>query len=318
MSKRITYIDTAKGILILLMLLGHIWNDGFVHDFIYVFHMPAFFILSGMTSSRKELSARGFGKLLLSRGQKLLIPYLCFEIYAIGADMICNGIYLNVKGYAYQILTLRLFNGPLWFLMVMFLSGILFYFLQDVKSPKVQYGVMFVLLAVVMVMPQFRAYVSPATVTLALLFTMIGGNFGTIFEKMSEGKWYLLFLSVTALLSFTGLGEMASYQSGSKVLFLLGSLVGTAMILGISKRIDHKFLAFCGRNSLIILGSHYPIIRLTKYFLQFEEFSTIGGIAFFAIAVPVEVLIIMFVNRFLPFAAGKPCFRKRNTQEVAR
>lgn len=304
MSKRITYIDTAKGILILLMLVGHIWNDGFVHDFIYVFHMPAFFILSGMTSSPKELSVRGFGKFLLSRGRTLLIPYLCFELYALGVDLICNGAYLNVKGYAYQILTLRLFNGPLWFLMVMFLSGIFFYFLQGMKSRKVQYAVMLGLLAVVMVMPQFRAYVSPATVTLALLFTMIGANFKMVFEKISEGKWYLLLLGITVLLSFAGLGEMASYQSGSKVLFLLGSLVGTAMILGVSKRIDHKFLAFCGRNSLIILGSHYPIIRLTQHFLSFEKFSPIGGIVFFAVLVPVEVLIIKFVNRFLPFAAG--------------
>ena len=319
MSKRITYIDTAKGILILLMLVGHIWNDGFVHDFIYVFHMPAFFILSGMTSSPKELSVRGFGKFLLSRSRTLLVPYLCFELYALGADLICNGAYLNVKGYAYQILTLRLFNGPLWFLMVMFLSGILFYFLQGVKTEKIQYAVMLVLLAVVMVMPRFQAFISPATVVLALLFTMVGTSLRTVFEKVSARGGYLpLLMGITVLLSFAELGEMPSYQSGSRVLFLLGSLVGTAMILGVSKRIDHKFLAFCGRNSLIILGSHYPIIRLTQYFLQFEEFSTIGGIAFFAMLVPVEVLIIKFVNRFLPFAAGKPCFRKRHTQEVAR
>ncbi len=30
MNKRITYLDTAKGILILLMLIGHIWNEGFL------------------------------------------------------------------------------------------------------------------------------------------------------------------------------------------------------------------------------------------------------------------------------------------------
>ena len=62
MNRRITYLDTAKGILILLMLIGHIWNDGFVHAFIYVFHMPAFFLISGMVSGNKEISVQGFGK----------------------------------------------------------------------------------------------------------------------------------------------------------------------------------------------------------------------------------------------------------------
>ena len=120
------------------------------------------------------------------------------------------------------------------------------------------------------------------------------------------------------LVSRANIGEMPDYQSGSRVLFLLGSLIGTAMILEISRRLDHKILQFFGQNSLVILGSHYPIIRLTKHFFQFEEFSTIGGILFFVALVPLEVLIILFVNRFLPFAAGKGWFRKRNIQEVAR
>lgn len=120
------------------------------------------------------------------------------------------------------------------------------------------------------------------------------------------------------LVSRANIGEMPDYQSGSRVLFLLGSLIGTAMILEISRRLDHKILQFFGQNSLVILGSHYPIIRLTKHFLQFEEFSAFGGILFFVVLVPVEVLIILFVNRFLPFAAGKGWFRKRNIQEVAR
>ena len=107
-------------------------------------------------------------------------------------------------------------------------------------------------------------------------------------------------------------------MSDSRVLFLLGSLVGTTLILGISKGIDHKILQFFGQNSLVILGSHYPIIRLTKHIFQFEKFSIFSGLFFFGILVPLEVLIIMFVNRFLPFAAGKSYFRKRNTQEVVK
>lgn len=311
MDKRITYFDTAKGILILLMLIGHIWNEGFLHDFIYVFHMPAFFIISGVVSSRKEISVRGFAEYLVSRIQTLLIPYLCFEIYAILIDIICNGAYLNIKGYAYQIITLRLFNGPLWFLMVMFLSGMLSFFLQGIKTNWTKWEVILILLLLSMVMPQFQAYISPSTVTLALLFTMVGSSSRMLLEKMSlRGGHLLLLLGITTIISFADIGEMPNYQSGSRVLFLVGSLVGTVLILEISRRFDHKILQFFGRNSLVILGSHYPIIRLTKHFLQFDEFSVFGGILFFVVLMPLEVLIILFVNRFLPFAAGKGWFRK--------
>lgn len=319
MNKRITYLDTAKGILILLMLVGHIWNEGFVHDFIYVFHMPAFFIISGMVSRPGTLSLREFSKYFVSRAQALLIPYLCFEAYAIAADMLCNGIYLNIKGYAYQVLTLRLFNGPLWFLMVLFLSGLAAFLLRGFQSRRAQLAVMSVLLLLTMVMPQYQDYISPSTVTLALFFTMAGCWGKPLFEKNPMGKGYLiLLLGITLFISFTDIGEMPDYQRGSRVLFLLGSLVGTAMILEFSRRADHKALQFLGRNSLVILGSHYPLIRLTKHFLQFEDFSAIGGILFFVALVPLEVLIILFVNRFLPFAAGKGLLRKRNIQEVAK
>lgn len=187
MNKRITYLDTAKGILILLMLIGHIWNDGIVHDFIYVFHMPAFFIISGMVCSRKEISIRGFGKFILSRVQTLLVPYLCFELYGMAIDMLCNGIYLNVKGYAYQILTLRLFNGPLWFLMALFQIGMPFYFLQGLTNRKQQSIVTMALLLLVMIMPKFSGYIDHSTKVLALFYMVIGAYIKTLFGYMSIG-----------------------------------------------------------------------------------------------------------------------------------
>ena len=57
---RIVWIDAAKGIAISLVVFGHVlggamargWLDQdafakFVYDFIYLFHVPLFFLLSG-------------------------------------------------------------------------------------------------------------------------------------------------------------------------------------------------------------------------------------------------------------------------------
>ena len=45
-SKRLNYLDYAKGIGILLVVLGHIYNNN-TKLWIYSFHMPLFFIISG-------------------------------------------------------------------------------------------------------------------------------------------------------------------------------------------------------------------------------------------------------------------------------
>lgn len=46
---RVSWIDCAKGIAAVLMILGHTWFTESLKAFFYTFHMPLFFILSGYT-----------------------------------------------------------------------------------------------------------------------------------------------------------------------------------------------------------------------------------------------------------------------------
>ena len=47
-KNRLDYIDRAKGVLIILVVVGHIWQSGKVFNTIYFFLMPAFFAISGL------------------------------------------------------------------------------------------------------------------------------------------------------------------------------------------------------------------------------------------------------------------------------
>src|SRR5688500_482902 len=81
MSKRIEYLDIAKGIGILLVVLGH--NDFevislFVQRLIYSFHMPLFFFLSGYFLN----TAVPFFDFIKKRFNALLKPFF-FTIFLI-------------------------------------------------------------------------------------------------------------------------------------------------------------------------------------------------------------------------------------------
>lgn len=81
MTNRIQYIDIARGIGILLVVLGH--NDfalvsPFVYQVIYSFHMPLFFFLSGFFIN----PSTGFWEFVRRRFNSLLKPYL-FTIFMI-------------------------------------------------------------------------------------------------------------------------------------------------------------------------------------------------------------------------------------------
>ena len=52
MKKRIGYIDMAKGLAIILVIIGHIsFTPSMGKTILYLFHIPLFFFLSGFTFS---------------------------------------------------------------------------------------------------------------------------------------------------------------------------------------------------------------------------------------------------------------------------
>lgn len=53
-SKRVEWIDTAKGIGLILVILGHLKID-YLSAWIYTFHMPLFFFLSGVVFSGHKM-----------------------------------------------------------------------------------------------------------------------------------------------------------------------------------------------------------------------------------------------------------------------
>ena len=137
MSKRIQYIDLARGFCITLVVLFHIFQSiHFHYGLVYwktlpVFLLPLFFFLSGLFFKEYE----GFLGFFLRKVNKLLIPFFFF--YIVTSFALPN--ILNLLGYTvsdlqmlgisglWAFLNEDFPNGPLWFLLVLFLINIYFY-----------------------------------------------------------------------------------------------------------------------------------------------------------------------------------------------
>lgn len=135
MTERISYIDNTRAILIALVVLGHILNYAnpkydivpyvLVQQFLDSFHMPAFFILSGMLTDGDKWRGRSVGSYFLHKAKTLLVPYLFFECIAIlykhfvlRSVSIAEGLRL--------MLTFRCNIGADWFLPAMFAACALY------------------------------------------------------------------------------------------------------------------------------------------------------------------------------------------------
>ena len=141
-SSRMAYIDYAKAIGILLVILGHTnivvpFSDyvrRYTIFFIYRFHMPLFLVIPGIVFGMKAIAGEdkvpsfpGFAKKLFVR---LMVPYYVWSAVYILLEYFQKGY---TKGVQKMILATLTTQGcaPLWFLPTLFLGELLFVLLTQ-------------------------------------------------------------------------------------------------------------------------------------------------------------------------------------------
>ena len=125
--------DIAKGIGIVLVVIGHYipdnapsWYIGFV-SFVYHFHMPLFFMLSGYCFNiAKHPQLLPFA---VSRVWTLLVPCVLYTVVSlvVSPEYICEGRYYELK---------TLLPGALWFLPILFIVEVLGYNVARFRGGK--------------------------------------------------------------------------------------------------------------------------------------------------------------------------------------
>lgn len=134
--KRISYIDMAKGIGIILVVFGH---SGFptpvMNQWISSFHMPLFFLLSGMLLSYTGAHEKPLSTTIKKKVRTILVPYLFFSVFSI----IFSAILDRNTFAAYlpnALLQTVVFYGisVLWFLPSLFFGETFFLFIRKHTS----------------------------------------------------------------------------------------------------------------------------------------------------------------------------------------
>jgi len=122
MGERIKWVDVAKGYGILLVIYGHVTTDMF-SEWLYTFHMPLFFFLSGFLFNHNTL----LKDFLKSKVKGLLLPYITLgiPIYLIYWGAAVNPVMLVNDFLLHQRMS------PLWFIIVLFIHFLISYFLYN-------------------------------------------------------------------------------------------------------------------------------------------------------------------------------------------
>ena len=125
MNRDIT-LDIAKGLGIILVVVGHCINMNTAPGvFVYAFHMPLFFFISGVCFNAEK--HRGFQPFLSKRVRQLLVPAIVFSVVITAL----SSLLMQNAGFQWKDLLWQGFPGAIWFLGVLFVTELLYWFIYN-------------------------------------------------------------------------------------------------------------------------------------------------------------------------------------------
>lgn len=330
-KKRIEFIDLAKGICILLVLLVHIVPEiGKRYDMLTCLRMPLYFCLSGMFF--KDYG--GFKNLLVKKADKLLLPFFgwylisyCFyyfRVFTLGeASEYFHILDFFTRPYFY--------NLPLWFLMSLFWVNVIYCFIQKITSRwylQVYCVIGFMLIGWSLSFSEMPNWFFIGTAMTCLPFFYMGRMvFNTKLIKEKDLKTDIAVLAVCAavisiVMIFAGEGVLMSYYNNTlekgEPAYLYLSAAGLVIVILLGCKYINRIpgISYLGRFSIIALVTHELLrnvvnrsIRLTLN-PQWEEIYinllTMGIVTLLMFAV------IPLCRKYLPYiTAQKELLSKR-------
>lgn len=325
--QRLAFLDVAKALGIILVVLGHNLGSGELHDYIYSFHMPFFFIICGFSRKWTVSGIKEFGKELCKSVERYVIPYFILMLIAgeLSLHNIKNYIFVN-RNITYEYPLLAKWFLPCFFVSIC-LSLLLYQLVGRIKNRGV-YSVAILLCAAVLIILglYFDGSRCGDEVLWLANIALMGCAFihTGILLRLAYNKYlvsckirHVVLLLVTAAAisvvsyryNFTDGGYMAMVAGtyGIWYWFVLSAVSGFVTVLLLSTflsvrgRGKIKWLCYLGQNSMVIMMFHSLFINTGK-----KIFSGIRLDALFETIFCIVMCVpcIELVNRYVPSLAG--------------
>ncbi len=289
---RIEWVDIAKGLGILLVIIGHcVYLGGGIHNWIFSFHMPLFFMLSGFFVREEAIWTT-----IKKKSKSLLFPYFIFVILGFVFTLLIPGwrANLTLKGIAVDIYM----GSPdainissVWFLICLFVTILFFECCLRIK--KYSFVVIIVIACIgwwfaenrgsIEILPANRLPFNIDVSMIALLFLAIGyygkNRIYSVVDYVKGSAKMNVFICVVLLfvsffLSYINRRvNLHGLKFNNFLLYIIESFEGILFIISTSvlflqwKSVKNILLWFA-HNSIKILGAQALYIRIYIYLVE--------------------------------------------------
>lgn len=339
---RLDYLDIAKCITIFLVIIGHVAGNTdapFYRCVIYYFHMPLFFIVSGVVIRKHQTTKYDLQhyKTFLSKNFfSLIVPYFIWAL--IYSNFSWKKLPLIIYG-SWQTLGQAATLTSLWYLPCLFLARTFMELVLHSSNlfPKINrhlYAFIFAIVsfAIGFNMPPLQnGYPLCFDVSFVALGYMLIGYAYKEYISALENKsiiYELIIIVICTCLFVFGINYedniflvlMCGSQYGNIPLLLLISLSGCGLIITLSDIISKyvlvnpeskikKAMLWIGKNTIGIYLLHKPFLQevvvsiLTN--MGYSTFSFPVAVIASLITLPVSIILVYIINKYVPSLFGR-------------
>jgi len=306
---RYDFIDILKSFAIFFVVVGHLYISEKLNNWIYSFHMPLFFMISGFLLKQKhlEIAPLMFVKELFL---KYIIPY---SIFFLGAYLFL-GMGLNRIVFYY-------FSGfaVLWFLAALFLCRIYIHILLKFFNKWILLFFSLLLSSFVVCYPNYFNATMVIRVSFVAFFFYLFGFCVKDYLKPTEYNKKILALVtiftliISIIISQTLVsGTMNNLEfSGATFLYIPFSFFGIISFASLSMILKiNKLFLYLSSSTLVIYGTHSFFLRIVRMVLEslhktiFKSELASWGILYAVIAVICAFILAMpakyILNKIFP------------------
>lgn len=332
MVNRVDFIDLAKGICIIMVVLSHVCGSTawYFLDVMNIFRMPLYFVLSGLFFK----SYGGFFTFVKKKTNKLLIPFLSVYLFVVlPSSFLIFHRYKSIDNtYDFFFAHFgRLYlgiDGAAWFLLCLFFMNLIFYLIYMIAKGKmlpmflmtISCGLTGYLLDYQHIYIALWIDSSLTAMPFFMLGYFIRSKTGLLNETLSKKHLKLSLLSLLMLLFAVWLDEIQGvheiyygsneYEVNAFSLYS-GGAFGMLFVLLISKRVNSlPVVSYVGRYSIVVLLTHLLYLFLFRnmlYQLGIQQENVWLNLLLSGVIILLEIPTISFCIKFLPY-----CFAQKD------
>lgn len=312
-KKRITWVDVAKGMTILLMIIGHVFPyASSTRNLIFSFHMPLFFTLTGFTA-RPANSWKALGAQIKKDFEHIMLP--CIGAWV--GDFFLRTLFYGGGFTENLILWVRkLFwaaameyqghpsLGALWFLVVLFWSKILLSVIPLIFKSKYS-GSIYLFCAILGKMISGRCWLPQSfdVVLVAVLFLYIGQVFKQYYEKFAACQMPLTYIAfvIWMLCWHNGLYiEVGTRSYPQFVLTIIEALCGCICVFTLARAIEgnvwtKRIFTKIGQHTLAVLCAHHLAWNFAFVWDAYGLLGACAGQLIFSFGIAAMLLTVKYI-----------------------